>query len=771
MAKSDVQIKPGIVNKSPFFVSDKPAEFKQTIVYKGDEEFLHVTFPMAAPWLYVLPQQFTIGGEEDTGVRHQQFKIYVQPGHPSFPKGKDVETEIKIHTRTPSGRQILSLPVYLHDVQPIKEFEGVFTLDFGTTSCCCAYIEHKDGSGTVGTIKFSEDGWPPAFDSIGSLLYFGDHSNPTNPDYEIGTSAMQAWRSTGSFEEDEGYSDEPNQGLAEDVPLSAFKYSVKRYLGTDTKTYVLNNAVNAQAKPAFYHYEQLCQLVIRKVLQQAEDKLGAKITKLVATYPTTFTTTQLDALVRVLGQLGFKQEDDTLCLAYDEANAATLAYFYEELRNNPIHTLRAIFTPPSYILTFDFGGGTLDITVIQLDIHEEGARHEVHTEILGVAGTKHFGGDNISLEVFRLLKAKLALFIAEAGVEPGDVDDVDAYRGALEALRGEAEAIRAALSAGQDLNKNWQDIINDVLPTRYDPTTEGDSRPRRHFFEVWDAADGLKKQLGTPDANGDYPEAVTLAVPLPHIQEYSGLDFSQVDEITISAKELEPQLEPILREVLAKAQRLIPPNQPLGLAILSGNSSRLPIVNRLAREILKPLHVHFDPKGCKIAVAKGACFARRNELAPARIKYRLGNLLTRLPYELCCKVEGAPLEPFYERGTDLPTKLPYVFEPPSEVKLLHVFSRLSANDDQPEEIGYFDFTQPAEGRAMPPELKRAIKQGTARSRAIKAGEQKRKSGVDPIFLWVDQDRSVFAEKDKQAYALRFQGEQFPAEVDPFSGIH
>ena len=51
------------------------------------------------------------------------------------------------------------------------------------------------------------------------------------------------------------------------------------------------------------------------------------------------------------------------------------------------------------------------------------------------------------------------------------------------------------------------------------------------------------------------------------------------------------------------------------------------------------------------------------------------------------------------------------------------------------------------------------------------GETKRKSGVDPIFLWVDRDRSIFAEKDKQAYALRFQSEHFPAEVDPFSGIH
>ena len=33
-------------------------------------------------------------------------------------------------------------------------------------------------------------------------------------------------------------------------------------------------------------------------------------------------------------------------------------------------------------------------------------------------------------------------------------------------------------------------------------------------------------------------------------------------------------------------------------------------------------------------------FARRNDLVPSRIKYRLGNLLSRLPWDLGCRVEG-----------------------------------------------------------------------------------------------------------------------------------
>jgi len=768
---SDIQIKPGLVSRSPFYVSKKPAEFKQTIVYRGDEDFLHVEFPMVHPWLYVLPQQFTIGGEDDRGVRHQQIKVYVQPTHPSFPGGKDVETEIRVNTRTPSGRRTLTIPVYLHDVQPIQDFEGIFAIDFGTSSCCCAYVEHSDGSATVKTIKFDEDGWPPAFDSVGSLIYFADHSNPSAPDYEIGTSAMQAWRGSGGVAEEDDAGDGEG-GPGDDAPLSAFKYSVKRYLGTKGKTYVLNNLVDSTARPCFYDYEQLCRLVVGKVIGQAEDELGKKIRKVVATFPTTFSTTQLEALRRVFQSLGF--DGDRLNLAYDEANAVALDYFNITLSDNSILSMKAIYPSPSYLLTFDFGGGTLDLAVLQLDIAEAGATHEVGTQVIGVAGAKHFGGDNISLEIFRILKAKVALYVAEAGAEPGDVEDVEAYRGAVEALRSEAAAIKAALAAGRRLDKNSRDIIDDVVPTRYDIASEGGGeQARRHFFELWDAAEHIKKQFGTPVGDGEYPDSVVLTLPLPRLSEFTGIDFSQVGDVAIQAPEYEQRIEPRIRQVLEKARRLLPDREPLAAAILSGNSSRLPIVRRLAQELLHltPTNVHFDPDGCKVAVARGAAFARRMELVPARIKYRLGNLLTRLPFDLGCKVEGAPFEPFYNRGEELPTKIPYVFEPPTEPRLLHVFARIDVGDEQPEEVGYFDFSQEPSGRELPKALKSAVTKGTARRKKLRPGQRKPPSDAKPITLWVDEDRSVFAERDGRSYALTYQDETFPPEVDPFSGIH
>lgn len=775
MSAADVVIKPGLVSKNPFFVSKKPIEFKQTIYYRGSEEFLHVTFPMAQPWLYVLPQQFTIGGPNDTGKRHQQIKIYVQPTHPSFPKSKDIDIEVKLECRTPAGRKLLTIPVYLHDIQPIKDFEGVLAIDFGTSSSCVSYIEHHDGTATVKTIPFPDDGWPPKFDSVGSLLYFADHTNPQAPDYEIGTSAMQAWRGSGGDPDADkpGHQDDAS-GPADDAPLSAFKYSVKRYLGTGRKTYVLNNRIKADAKPAFYDYEQLCSFVIQRVLAKAEDHLGRRIKNIVATYPTTFSTIQLEALKKVFSGLGFA--GDGLNLAYDEANAVTLDYFNRRLSTNNILVLKAMFPPPSYVLTFDFGGGTLDITVIRLDIREAGATHEIQTHVVGVAGARFFAGDNISLHFFKVLKATIALYMAEAGVEPGTVEDVDAYRGALDALRNEAAAIKKSVEAGKELEKNHWDIINDVLPTRYDVSSEGDQTPRRHFFELWDAAEGIKKKFGTPDASGKYPDQVVLSVPLPRIQEYSGIDFSQVNDIVIRSSSYEPRIEGPIRDALEKAKRLIPHGEPLALAILSGNSSRLPIVRRMAEKLLslEPSNVYFDPEGCKVAVARGAAFARRNDLVPTRIKYKLSNLLRSLPWDVGTRVSGAPFELFFARGVELPTAEPYTFEPPTEASLLHISSRLSAEDDQPEEIGYFDFSKPASGRPMPPEVAKAAKAGQTKKKKTTVGRPKRPEDPapgKPITVWIDQDRMIFADRDGKSYALNYQAEDFPPELDPFSGTH
>lgn len=759
---ADVEIRPGIITHDPFFVAPKPTRDRQTLIYKGDADWCHVSFPPVHPWLYVVPGEFQIGGENDDGTRHRDLAIYIQTDNPAFPRGKaSIETAIKVVVRTPGGIQNLQIPVYLRNIQPIPDFEGVFAMDFGTTSTCCAYIDHHDGSSTVQTIKFEDLGWRPRNDTVASMLYFNDATNASNPDYEIGFPAVQMWTSG-------------------DAPITAFKYSVKRYLGTQAQTFVLNNRTNPQAKPVFYSYEQLAQFVVSRIISRAEEILKKRIRKVVATYPTTFSTPQFRAVERVFQNLGYA--GDGLNMAWDEANAATLSYFYEEVRRNGIHTVKALLPSPAYVLTFDFGGGTTDITVIKVEISGGGGgddeTHSVSTDVIGVTGDKQLGGDNVTLEIFRVLKARVALHIAEAGVEPGAVDDIDRYRGAVSALRDEGDAIRKCLETGKLLDDRLARIVNDVLPTRYSLEGSVDDQPRRHFYELWDVAELLKKKFGTRDEQTQqYPEELKLDVPLPKISEYCGIDFSQVDEVVVKKNDYEARLAPVIRTLLERAKRLLPdPQAGYSLAILAGNSSNLPIVRSLVREVLDmtDARIHFDPVDAKIAVAKGACFARRNELVPNVVKYELGSLLKKLPWDVGCKVEAAPFEQFFPRGTELPTTAPFVYKPKFDVKLLPISARLSTQDE-PEAIGYFDFGNPDGDKDAAP-MPAAVKKGLAQAKPGSGGDLKKPLGKGaqaspPITVWIDEDRRIGAEKGGKLYSFKPKPEVFPPEHDPFSGVH
>ena len=220
----------------------------------------------------------------------------------------------------------------------------------------------------------------------------------------------------------------------------------------------------------------------------------------------------------------------------------------------------------------------------------------------------------------------------------------------------------------------------------------------------------------------------------------------------------------MIKTLLERAKRLLPDNSSYSLAILAGNSSNLPIVRTLVREVLDLTdgRIHFDPVDAKIAVAKGACFARRNELVPSVVRYELGSLLRRLPWDVGCKVEGAPFEDmFFQRGAELPTKAPYVYKPKgADVKLLRSAPGSHFQDD-PEAIGYFDFGSPDGDKDAPPPPPEVKKAQAAAGPASAMKKPKDKAALPPITIWVDEDRRIGAEKNGKFYSFRAKTEEFP----------
>ena len=136
---------------------------------------------------------------------------------------------------------------------------------------------------------------------------------------------------------------------------------IKRRMGTDYK-------VTIQGKE--YTPQKISAMILQKIKRDAESFLGEPISKAVITVPANFDDNQRTATKDAGRIAGF----DTVYLI-KEPIAASLAYDLHKQGNN------------IYILVFDLGGGTLDITIIKFN---QGIFNVVST-----SGDTHLGGTDM----------------------------------------------------------------------------------------------------------------------------------------------------------------------------------------------------------------------------------------------------------------------------------------------------------------------------------------------------------------------------------------
>lgn len=135
--------------------------------------------------------------------------------------------------------------------------------------------------------------------------------------------------------------------------------SFKKEMGTETK-FALQGK---QFLP-----EELSSFVIRSIIEDAECYLGEKVTEAVISVPAYFHDRQRVATKRAGILAGIEVQR-----IINEPSAAALASYYD--RNEE-----------QFFLVFDFGGGTLDVSIIEC--------FDTMVEILSVSGDNHLGGDN-----------------------------------------------------------------------------------------------------------------------------------------------------------------------------------------------------------------------------------------------------------------------------------------------------------------------------------------------------------------------------------------
>jgi molecular chaperone DnaK len=220
-------------------------------------------------------------------------------------------------------------------------------------------------------------------------------------------------------------------------------YSVKRFVGrkfSEVKDeqgrvpYKLVEAKNGDAaiqvevkgETKTYSPEEVSSFILAKLKADAEAKLGEKITQAVITVPAYFNDSQRQA-TKDAGRIAGLE----VLRIINEPTAASLAYGLEKKKDEKI-------------AVYDLGGGTFDISVLEIG---DGV-----FEVKATNGDTHLGGDDWDIAIMDWL---LADFKAENGI------DLKGQPDAIQRLKEESEKAKIALSSSQSYEINLPFITAD----------------------------------------------------------------------------------------------------------------------------------------------------------------------------------------------------------------------------------------------------------------------------------------------------------------------
>ena len=194
--------------------------------------------------------------------------------------------------------------------------------------------------------------------------------------------------------------------------------SIKRHMGEDYK-------VNIDGKD--YTPQEISAMILRKLADDASSYLGEKVTSAVITVPAYFNDAQRQA-TKDAGKIAGL---DVLRIV-NEPTAAALAYGLEKEKSEKV-------------LVFDLGGGTFDVSVLEIG-------DGVH-EVLSTSGDTHLGGDDFDQKVMDWICEE---FKKQEGI------DLKGDKQAMQRVKEAAEKAKCELSSVVETNINLPFITADA---------------------------------------------------------------------------------------------------------------------------------------------------------------------------------------------------------------------------------------------------------------------------------------------------------------------
>jgi molecular chaperone DnaK len=217
-------------------------------------------------------------------------------------------------------------------------------------------------------------------------------------------------------------------------------YSIKRFMGrrynevadeAKMVPYKVVEAANGDARVEIrgkqYSPPEVSAMILQKLKQAAEDYLGEKVGKAVITVPAYFNDAQRQA-TKDAGQIAGLE----VLRIVNEPTAAALAYGLDKKKDETI-------------AVYDFGGGTFDISILEVG---EGV-----VEVKATNGDTHLGGDNLDQRVIDWIVSE---FKKDQGI------DLSKDKMAVQRLKEAAEKAKQELSTTQETEINLPFVTADA---------------------------------------------------------------------------------------------------------------------------------------------------------------------------------------------------------------------------------------------------------------------------------------------------------------------
>ena len=186
--------------------------------------------------------------------------------------------------------------------------------------------------------------------------------------------------------------------------------SIKRHMGTDYKVQIDDKA---------YSPQEISAMILQKLKSDAENYLGEKVTEAVITVPAYFNDAQRQA-TKDAGKIAGLDVKRII----NEPTAAALSYGLDNEEEQKI-------------MVYDFGGGTFDVSIIEIG---DGV-----IEVLSTAGDNKLGGDDFDNVITQYM---LDEFKKQEGV------DLSTDKMAMQRLKEAAEKAKKELSSATTTNIN-----------------------------------------------------------------------------------------------------------------------------------------------------------------------------------------------------------------------------------------------------------------------------------------------------------------------------